>query len=101
MEDRRKIRPHEVDLWFESDGGTEKRRPDPLFFARNDEMEVIGQQYPGVVEAPAEATDDLAEEGEEGPRDRRRCGRWLCARCHGGEVVDGAGIFDAKRTCHS
>src|SRR5229473_3029819 len=29
MEDRRKIHPHEVDLWFESDGGTEKRRPGP------------------------------------------------------------------------
>src|SRR5260221_14315034 len=66
----------------------------------NDEMEVIGHQDPGG-EAPAEAVDDLAEEGEEGLAIGGGAEDGFALVAARGEVVDGAGILDAKGTCHS
>src|SRR5258708_29764069 len=66
----------------------------------NDEMEVIGHQDTGG-EAPAEAVDDLGEEGEEGLAISVGAEDGFALVAARGEVIDGAGIFDAKGTCHS
>src|SRR5258708_26934516 len=66
----------------------------------NDEMEVIGHQDPGG-EAQAEAVHDLAEEGEEGLAIGVGAEDGFALVATRGEVIDGAGIFDAKGTCHS
>src|SRR5258708_40176795 len=66
----------------------------------NDEMEVIGHQDPGG-EAPAEAVDDFAEEGEKGLAIGVGAEDGFALVATRGEVIDGAGILNANRTCHS
>ena len=66
----------------------------------NDEMEVVGHEHPGG-KTPAEAIDHRAEEAEEGLAVRVGAEDVFAFVAAGGDVVDGAGILDTKRTCHN